>query len=83
MDKFQLGDIVKDTVTGYQGVVMCRTDWLHGCTRYGLQPTKLDKDGKPQDTIMFDEPQLVLVKAKKVERQTSTGGPRPPCETDR
>lgn len=74
----QLGDKCKDLVTGYEGVVVARTEWLNGCIRVTLQCDKLDKDGKPQDTYTFDEPQLVVLKTRKVAiGSRDTGGPVP------
>lgn len=73
----KLGDKVKDIITGFEGIAVCRTDWLHGCTRFGVQPEKLH-EGKPIDSVYFDEPQLMLLKSAKVpEGSHVTGGPRP------
>jgi hypothetical protein len=72
----KLGDVAKDSITGFQGVVVCLSQWLHGCRRITLQPKEL-KDGKPIEPGCFDEPQLVLVESCTVERATDTGGPRP------
>jgi hypothetical protein len=36
---------VKDTITGYSGIVVARHEYLNGCLRFSLQPDKLDKDG--------------------------------------
>ncbi|HUY27276.1 MAG TPA: hypothetical protein VMV27_07620 [Candidatus Binataceae bacterium] len=57
----QLGDRVKDPVTGLSGIATCITTWLHGCIRIGVQPETV-KDGKVPDAIYFDQSQLVLVK---------------------
>jgi hypothetical protein len=74
----QLGDKCKDTVTGFEGICVARTEWLNGCWRMTLQSEKLDKDGKPQDGVTFDEPQLVVTKPKKVATgPRDTGGPAP------
>lgn len=70
-----LGDIARDTLTGFEGVVVAKTNWLHGCTRWTLQPRKLEK-GKLQETQSFDEPQLELVKKAVVATTSATGGPR-------
>jgi hypothetical protein len=71
----QLGDEAKDTVTGFTGVVVSRTDYLNGCTRVCLQPP-VAKDGKLPDYATFDEPQLKVLKAQKVPRgPINTGGP--------
>lgn len=76
--KINLGDKVKDTVTGFKGIAVGRTVWLHGCSRIVVQPEGLTKDGKLFETQSFDEPQLVVItSAKKKEGTHKTGGPRP------
>lgn len=88
MATIQLGDKVKDMVTGFEGICVARTQWLNGCVRVMVQSDKLDKDGKPQDAQAFDEPQMVITKAGKVvtdlgqpepvvTRPGRTGGPAP------
>lgn len=62
-----VGDRVKDQVTGFEGIVVAKTEWLHGCVRLTVQPEKLDKDGKPREPGTFDEPQLLLLKAGVVK----------------
>ena len=76
MFKFNLGDKVKDWVSGCTGVICCRTEWLNGCLRYGLQAA-IGKDGKLPDFETVDEGQLVLVSERKapVEKKP-TGGPQ-------
>ena len=36
----QLGDKVKDTITGFTGVVTGRSEWLFGCVRCAVQPAR-------------------------------------------
>jgi hypothetical protein len=72
--KFNLGDTVKDVITGFTGVVTCRSEWLNNCNTYGVQPTKL-KDGIPQNRQGFDEPQLELVKRGTYKFGADPGGP--------
>lgn len=62
----QLGDRVKDTITGFVGIAECKAEWLHGCVRVSVRPEKLSKEGKQQELVTFDEPQLVVVKAGAV-----------------
>jgi len=70
-----LGDEAKDTVSGFAGIAVSRTEYLNGCTRVCLQPP-IGKDGKLPGYEAFDEPQLKIVKAAKVARgPTNTGGP--------
>lgn len=78
MNKIELGDEAKDTVTGLVGVVVARTQWLTGCARIVLQP-KCKKDNEMKPNAEFDEPQVVLVKrAKKPKekKEDDIGGPR-------
>lgn len=71
-----LGDEVKDSVTGIRGIAVCRMTWLHGCDRIIIQPAGLTKDGKPFENYTTDEPQIVVLKKKKVEQgKHLTGGP--------
>jgi hypothetical protein len=72
----KLGDIAKDTITGFSGVVVARCDWLNGCVRMTIQPKGL-KDSKPIEAQTFDVEQLVLVKAKQHPEGTRSGGPMP------
>ncbi|KKN19534.1 hypothetical protein LCGC14_0944690 [marine sediment metagenome] len=76
--KFELGEVLKDIVTGFTGVAMVRAEYFTGCTHYGLQPQSL-KDEKPINWEWIDESQLVKVKgAEKVERErTGESGPFP------
>jgi hypothetical protein len=80
-NKIQLGDLVKDEITGFEGIVTGKHKWIHGCKRYSVQPRNLDKDNKPIAAQSFDEPQLILL-TKRAELKQSvrttgmTGGPR-------
>jgi len=60
MFKHELGKRAKDKVTGFAGILMARCQFLTGCNRYSIQPTEL-KDGKPIDSIYFDEAQIEIV----------------------
>lgn len=77
MDKIEIGDEAEDRITGFRGIVVCESLWLHGCRRLSIQPQKM-KDGKPVDICTFDEPQVKLIKKSKVGKGSQeTGGPRP------
>jgi hypothetical protein len=71
------GDKVRDKITGLEGVVVARHDYLHGCTRFSVQPVEL-KDGKPVECSSFDEPQLELIADGGFPAKTGRepGGPR-------
>lgn len=77
-NKIELGDKVKDPISGLVGIAIGKTVWLYGCARITVQPEGCDKTKKPFDSISVDEPQLEIVKRKKVkEGNHTTGGPRP------
>jgi len=72
-----LGDKVRDTITGYTGVVIGITFWLNGCARIMIQGDRL-KDGLPTESQCIDEVQLKVLKPRKVARGPSEpGGPIP------
>ncbi len=74
MTTINLGDEVKDVVTGFQGVAIAKCDWLYGCTRITVQPP-VGKDGKVPDNYTFDMPSLRIIKRAKVKRASNdTGG---------
>ena len=60
--KFKMKDTLRDTVTGFAGVVLAITDHVTGCVHYGLQTQSLDKDGKVREYEWFDESRLKRVK---------------------
>ena len=73
--KFDLGTTVKDTVSGFSGIIVGQHQWLTGCATYSVQPP-VDKDGKIPDTVGFDENRLEEVKAKAAPKSDRTkGGP--------
>ena len=76
MARINLGDAAKDSMTGFEGIVVCESQWLHGCRRLTLQPQALH-DGKPVESQTFDEPQVVRVEASVFQPTVNTGGPRP------
>ena len=66
----ELGKTAKDKITGFQGILTARVEYLTGCNRYCIQPKEL-KDGKPIDSIYFDEAQIEIlgegISAKEVQ----------------
>ena len=67
MDDVKLGDKVKDQITGFEGIAISRTEYLYGSVRVQVQPVKLGKSGEPQETKVFDEPQLDVLKRAAVK----------------
>lgn len=71
--KFELGDELEDTLTGYSGVCVYRTQWLTNCNVYGLQPRGL-REGKIREREQFDEPRLRIVEQSVATPSRDTGG---------
>lgn len=73
--KIHLGQEVKDKVTGFQGIAVCRITYLTGCDRIGVQPPKRE-DNSLSDECSFDEPMLDVVgDGIYVPPKRPTGGP--------
>jgi hypothetical protein len=84
MAKIQLGDEVRDKVTGFKGIAVGVTKWLTGCDRYVVQPRGVNKDGKIYENQSFDEGTLEVVKTKAIkEGKHDTGGPSVYGETSK
>ena len=74
--KFDLESLVKDRITGLQGIILGRTEYATGCIQYGISPQEVNKDGKINNWEWFDETRLLLVtEEKKVLK--AMGGPSP------
>lgn len=79
-----LGDRVKDPVTGIYGIAYLRIIYLQGCNRIGIQPPTIRVAGKEPivpELFNVDEPQLVVIKknaiatSKKSKQKEDPGGP--------
>lgn len=53
-----LGTVVTDSITGFKGMAVSRTEFQHSCVRIRVQPTTLTADGKIPDDVVLDELQL-------------------------
>ena len=78
--KINVGDRVKDRISGLQGIAIARTEWLWGCVRITLQPEGATKDHRCKESVSVDEPQCVVVKRKVLANEDMAiepGGPHP------
>lgn len=75
----KLGNKVRDKVSGLEGVVIGRHEWLYGCIRLSVQPAGLH-EGKPIDAVGLDEQQCDLIEDTKpvvsAAAEVRPGGPR-------
>ena len=53
----KLGDKVKDSITGFEGLATAITTWANGCVRVEVTSAELH-DGKPIEGQWFDEQRL-------------------------
>jgi hypothetical protein len=56
--KFEMWDILKDIVSGREGVVMGITFYATDCVHYGLAPQKTKDTGEMLEWAWFDETRL-------------------------
>jgi len=68
MFKFNLGDKVKDLVSGFEGIVTIRSSYFtSGMPRYYVEPQGLTAEGKPKEGHHFDEGTLTLVEKEVIQ----------------
>lgn len=77
-----LGNRVKDSLTGFSGIAMARTEWLYGCARIAIEPQEL-KDAIPVEMQWFDEQRVVflaegMLEISEANSATSGGQQRDP-----
>jgi hypothetical protein len=77
MFKHELGKRAKDKITGFAGVITSRCEFLTGCNRYCIQPTKLE-GGKPIESIYFDEDQIEII-GNGISSKSVTGKKKGAC----
>ncbi|MCP4552014.1 MAG: hypothetical protein GY834_08275 [Bacteroidetes bacterium] len=74
-----LGDKVKDTVTGFTGIAVSQHIYLQGCHRFTVQPL-IKEDGMLPTAESFDGPQLEVIEKWnsgliKKDDEKDPGGP--------
>lgn len=78
-ERVELGDRVRDKVSGFGGIVTSLTYWLNGCVRVGIEAEDLD-NGKVRDSYSIDEAQVSILLKGAVTPYTAAatpGGPKP------
>lgn len=75
----ELGAKARDRVSGWEGTITARYEYINGCERYEISGA--DKDGKPE-SFVFDAQQVEVVAAPEPDlvreppKVARTGGPR-------
>lgn len=74
--RLPLGAIGRDTISKFTGVVVARTEWLHGCVSITLQPQAMH-EGVPGEAQSFDEAQVLLQHKSYLEPDPAGQGQDP------
>lgn len=72
----ELGKRGKDKITGFEGIITGRCQYLYGCDQYLITP-KVDKNGNKPDGQWMDEGRIGImgegVKAEEVQVEKGGG----------
>lgn len=79
---YELGNTVRDRVTGFEGIATTRIEGLSGEVRYGVTPRVKD-DGKHPSAIYLPSMQLVKVGDGVATPRRPSGGPSDGPQRDR
>ena len=60
----EMGLIVKDTLTPFEGAIIARSEYLDGEKKYLVQPNGCTDNGAPIDAYWFTEVRLIIEKPK-------------------
>ena len=69
--QFELGAFARDRVTGFEGVIIGRVEYLTGCVQYSVAPKA--KNNEFKESQWFDESRLMSQAAKG---EANPGGPQ-------
>ena len=58
-----LGKRGRDKLTGFEGTIVSRSEWVYGCVQLALKSNEL-YEGKPVESQWFDEPQVEILETK-------------------
>jgi hypothetical protein len=61
----KIGDVVRDKISGLQGVVTCRVEFITGCVRWRISPQEVD-EGEFIEPQYFDAEELEEVDVPKI-----------------
>lgn len=61
MSDVELGDRVRDKISGFTGIVVARTEYIESCDQVWIRPEKLGANGELQKAEWFDAPWVEVV----------------------
>lgn len=71
--KTQMDAMIKDTVTGIEGVVTARSTILGSMPEVAIQPKSCKKSGEPMEGYFFSEGRVELIKPAKAKKPVAAG----------
>lgn len=74
-----LGKKVKDCVTGFEGIVTGKAEYLTGCEQYLVVPQTRNRDGELNDSKWFDVDRLQIIGEGITLPQKTSNGPDMPA----
>lgn len=73
----QLGDRVKDSISGFSGIAQGHALYRFGCAQFLITPEKLKEDGSELGSSWFDEQRVMLIdKLSPATPAPPSGGPQ-------
>lgn len=75
-----LGNKARDKISGLEGIVTARTEFLHGCVRLQIQAKANKKEGKVPNGYWVDEPQCQNLGAVHKKATKPAHGQRPDAQ---
>ena len=73
-----LGKKAKDKITGFEGIITAKVEYLNGCVQYCIKP-KAMIDGKMPAGEYIDEGQIEVIKDAIEHNPKKVGGPQSDC----
>lgn len=70
-NRIKMGDTYRDEITGFEGIITARFEYMNGCVRYELEAA--DAEGRPKGYV-FDEQRLVKATTGAKPKPTATAG---------
>jgi len=76
--KIELGNKVRDKVTGFEGIATARVEYINKCVQYCVKP-KVKEDGKMTNGEYIDIDELEIIDDGIVIESKPTGGLQRDC----
>ena len=57
----KLGSLVKDSITGFTGIAIARTEFAYGCVHIRIQATGMTEAGEPVGAHSFDDQRIEVL----------------------